>query len=570
MVTFRGAGGGILRLGRAAGSCGAIVRQDRAADRADRTVRLNGAVPIDSDPSPDEQGTSALLALLRADLEAAAFTRDALEALWGPDAASALHRGERVPVRRALEARGPDHEASAVLVTLAELFVLGDPVRREAAAEALPALGLDGAIELGLVGDTGEAGPAASVRALLDLRPYDFTDALGDGHWWILSDLGELALGHALDERHVLGVGGASMTLSGLMIPKPAGRVLDLGTGCGIQAMHASRSARAVVATDISKRALAIARMNVALNRIENVEFRLGSLFEPVEGERFDAIVSNPPFVITPRVPGVPAYEYRDGGLVGDAIVEAVMRGAADHLAHGGIAQLLGNWEYRDDGDALDRVREWTGGLEYWVIEREVQHITEYAETWIRDGGTRPGSAEFDRLYDAWLDDFERRGVREVGFGYVLLRRPDATPRRPLARIERLHGSIGDGGDTASLGAHLAVCLAAHDRQAEWSDEELASARLTVAADVTEERHYWPGDEHPTAMLLRQGGGFGRVISLDTALAALVGACDGELAVGAVTAALAELLDVDEPTLTQDLLPAVRTLMGDGMLLPAE
>lgn len=540
-------------------------------------MRLNGAVHIDSAPQPDEQETSALLARLRADLEAAAFTRDALEALWGPDAATALHRGERVPARRALEARRLDHGASAALVTLAELFVLGDPVRREAAADALRALGLDGAIELGLVAGVasdeagGGGGPgAASVRAQLDLRPYDFTDALGDGHWWILSDLGELALGHELGEQHVLGIGGASMTLSGLMIPAPAARVLDLGTGCGIQAMHASRFAREVVATDISRRALAIARMNVALNRIENVEFRLGSLFEPVAGERFDAIVSNPPFVITPRVPGVPAYEYRDGGLVGDAIVEAVMRGAADHLAPGGIAQLLGNWEYRDDGDGLDRVREWTGGLEHWVIEREVQRVTEYAETWIRDGGTRPGSAEFDRLYDAWLDDFERRGVREVGFGYVLLRRPDATSRRPLARLERLHGSIGDGGDTAALGAHLAVCLAAHDRQAEWDDEELAAARLTVAGDVTEERHYWPGDEHPTAMLLRQGGGFGRVITLDTALAALVGACDGELAVGAVIAALAELLEVDEAALARELLPAVRTLMGDGMLLPAE
>jgi hypothetical protein len=286
-------------------------------------------------------------------------------------------------------------------------------------------------------------------------------------------------------------------------------------------------------------------------------------------------------------VAGVPEYEYRDGGLVGDGIVEAVMRGAAKHLAPGGIAQLLGNWEYRDDPgggdglDALDRVRSWAGSLEYWIIEREVQRATEYAETWIRDGGTRPGTAEFDRLYDAWLDDFERRGVREIGLGYVLLRHPehtaaldaaaapdgaaapDSAGRPPLARIERLHGPIGDG----PLGTHLAMCLAAHDRQAAWSDDELAAARLTVAGDVTEERHYWPGDEDPTAILLRQGGGFGRVISLDTGLAALVGACDGELSVGAIVGALAELLDVDETALAADLLPAVRTLIDDGKLL---
>ncbi|WP_136707767.1 methyltransferase [Agromyces sp. H66] len=529
------------------------------------------------DPAAERRPSPELLTRLRADLEAARYTVDALEALWGADAAAALHRGERVPARRVLDARRAGHGTSAGLATLAELFVLGLPVPVEDAAAALPSLGLAGAAELGLVADDA-GGPF--VRAGLDLRPYAFADAHGEGHWWIVSDLGELALGGPLGEQHVLGVGGASMTLSGLMLPTPAGRVLDLGTGCGIQAMHASRFATRVVATDISARALGLARVNVGLNGIEGVEFRLGSLFEPVVGERFDRIVSNPPFVITPRVAGVPEYEYRDGGLVGDAIVEQVMRGAAGHLTGGGVAQLLGNWEVRDDGDAFERLRDWAGELEYWIVEREVQRVTEYAETWIRDGGTRPGTAEFDRLYDAWLDDFERRGVREIGFGYVLLRRPDAaSPPLPaaarggrparLARIERLHGPLG--ASPGGLGVHLAECLAAHDRQSSLDDRALSDARLTVAGDVTEERHHWPGDEHPTAMLLRQGGGFGRVVELDTGLAALVGACDGELSVGAVIAAIAQLLEVDETALAADLLPAVRALIDDGMLLlPAE
>ncbi|PWC02878.1 DUF7059 domain-containing protein [Agromyces badenianii] len=536
--------------------------------------------------------TAELLGRLRADLGAAEFTVSALDGLWGPDAAAALHRGERVPARRALAARragrgtSGGHGASAGPAVLAELFVLGDAVPRSDVDRVLPALGVAGAVELGLVGDAGEVGDGgdgASVRARLDLRPYAFTDALGGGEWWVLSDLGELALGHALGEHHVLGVGGASMTLSGLMLPTPAASVLDLGTGCGIQAMHASRFAERVVATDISERALEIAGMNFTLNGIEGVELRLGSLFDPVAGERFDRIVSNPPFVITPRVEGVPEYDYRDGGMVGDALVEAVISGARDHLEPGGVAQLLGNWEYRDgdgDGDGLDRVGRWAGDLEHWVIEREVQHVTEYAETWIRDGGTRQGTAEFDRLYDAWLDDFAARGVDRVGFGYVLLRRADAAASGNaaggaaargsgrLTRLERLHGALGSNG--AGLGAHLAECLAEHDRQAALDDAALSAARLVTAGDVTEERHYWPGDEDPTAMLLRQGGGFGRAISLDTGLAALVGASDGELAVGAIVAALAQLLEVDESALAAELLPAVRTLVDDGMLRFAE
>ncbi len=537
-------------------------------------VRLNCRVNAEPNREPRDRTTDRttdLLARLHADLRRARFTVGALQALWGTAAAAALHRGERVPARRVLEARRAEHGSSADLATLAELFVLGLPVPADDVARALPELGVDAGAELGLIARRGP-----SVVASLDLRPYAFTDARGSGEWWILSDLGELAIEGPLGEQHVLGVGGASMTLAGLMLPTPARSVLDLGTGCGIQAMHASRFADRVVATDISERALKLAGMNLELNGIEGVELRLGSLYEPVAGERFDRIVSNPPFVITPRVAGVPEYDYRDGGMVGDELVESVIRAAGDHLEPGGVAQLLANWEYAGDRDGLARAAEWAGGLDHWIVEREVQHVTEYAETWIRDGGTRPGTEAFGRLYTAWLDDFEARGVDRVGFGYVLLRRRDAADvatrasgSAGQARVERLHGPLGDVG--AGLGGHLVECLVAHDRQSSLSDAELAAIRLTVAGDITEERHYWPGDDDPTAMLLRQGGGFARSVVLDTGLAALVGACDGELAVGAIIAALAQLLEVDESALAAELLPAARALIDDGMLLlPSE
>ena len=201
-------------------------------------------------------------------------------------------------------------------------------------------------------------------------------------------------------------------------------------------------------------------------------------------------------------------------------------------------------------------------------MEREVQLPSEYAETWIRDGGTRPG-VDFDRLYTAWLDDFTARGVTRVGFGYLLLRRP-ATPgaalRAPLRRFERLPDALGH--NPTGLGSHLAVCLAAHDWQAATDDAQLLRAHLTVASDVTEERHFWPGQDDPTLMTLHQGGGFGREVALDTALAALIGACDGELSVGAIIGALVQLLDADESALTAALLPRVRELLDDGFLLP--
>jgi hypothetical protein len=264
----------------------------------------------------------------------------------------------------------------------------------------------------------------------------------------------------------------------------------------------------------------------------------------------------------------VPAYEYRDGGLVGDALVASVVAGAAEHLVPGGTAQLLGNWEYRWNADGLERAGDWAAdaGLDAWIIERDRLDPARYAETWIRDGGTRPGTPEFERLCAAWIDDFVERGVTEVGFGYLVLRRSatDAAPR--LRRTERADAPL-DG--AAGLGAHLAGALAAHDVVAALDDAALRATRLQVAGDVTEERSYWPGAEDPSVIVLRQGGGLRRELRADPALAAAVGACDGELPLGVIADAVAELLGVDAARMGPELLAEARELVIDGILQPA-
>jgi len=501
-----------------------------------------------------------LIALLRTDLAAADFTVDTVRALWSESAGGALTRSHRIPAQRELASARAAGELSRA-GTLAWLFVLGLPVTGAELDAALPELAADGAAALGLV-ELDETEPGSDrIVPLVDLRPYAFTDARGAAEWWLASDLGEVALGGALGPDHVLGVGGASTTLSSLIIADDVDAALDLGTGCGIQALHVSRHARRVVATDISARALEYAEFNARLNGAENIEFRLGSLFEPVAWERFDRIVSNPPFVITPRVADVPEYEYRDGGFQGDELVQRVIAGVRDHLAPGGLAQLLGNWEYYAGADGLDRVRGWVDGLDAWVVERELQDGPRYAETWIRDGGTRPGDAAYDRWYAEWLDDFAARGVEYVGFGYLTLRAPAGAPT--LARFEQVESS---GTNPAGIGEHVARALAAHDRLEGLTDAALAELRLRVAGDVTEERHSWPGDDAPIVITLHQGAGFGRAVQVDPALSGLVGACDGELTVGQICDAAAALFEVDETELRADLLPRVRELLFTGFL----
>ncbi|MFS0713388.1 methyltransferase [Microbacterium sp. 2P01SA-2] len=493
-----------------------------------------------------------LCAALRTDLDAAGYRADAVRELWGGMVDTAVGHGLIEPARRVLAGR------TDALAVLAGLLFLGGSARHASVDAALPSLGAAGLVDLGLAHLDGDlVVPDALVR------PQDISDAAGEGHWWIASDLDEAAVGGPLPTGHVLGVGGASLTLAGLQLTSRVGRVLDIGTGCGIQALRARRAGDTVVATDVSERALAFTRLNALLNDVDGIETRAGSLFEPVAGELFERVVSNPPFVITPRVEGVPAYEYRDGGMSGDDLVAAFVSQVGSVLAPGGVAQLLGNWEYRPGEDGLDRVRSWVSGssvaLDAWVVEREQLDPLAYAELWVRDGGTAPGSPAYAPLVQAWLDDFAARGVTAVGFGYITLHRPAVIPT--LARYERITGSI-----PGALGPHIGEALSAWQRLSSMTDANLGAAVLRVAPDVTEARHHVPGAEDPQVIELRQGGGFGRVLDVDPALAALVGASDGDLPVGVLVSAIADLLEVDAAALRADLLPRVRELLFTGFL----
>ena len=221
-------------------------------------------------------------ARLRAVLLDVDYTVDGVAGLLGPAAYSALVRGEIVPGLRATTGASP-------LETLTRLFVLQQPVPD---GDARAALVGDEAMDLGLIASNG-----SETRALVDVRPY------GDDRfdWYVVSDLGAGLAGSRVTVRsdHVLGVGGASTTLAQLTVRPQVERALDLGTGSRVQALHLTTHADHVVATDTNPRALRLAGLTAGLSDVR-FELRLGNLFEPVAGERFDLVVSNPPFVVGP------------------------------------------------------------------------------------------------------------------------------------------------------------------------------------------------------------------------------------------------------------------------------
>ncbi len=486
-----------------------------------------------------------LLPLLRADLHAAGFTVDGLAAHLGPVVSAALNREQHLPAERAT--RSDTAPASA----LVRLFTLGVEVPFDAVDAALPTLRAQGLIALGLAERTG-----AGLQATCDLRPY------GDEEhdWWVASDLSVTTRSAPLPPDHVLGIGGASITLAS-WTPRPlVRRALDLGVGAGVQALHLAAHAEQVVASDVSSRALDYARFNAALAEQE-WDLRLGDMFEPVAGERFDLVVSNPPYVITPRRARVPVFEYRDAGRAGDVVVEELVRGVGDLLEPGGIAHFIGNWEIHADASWRDRWRGWLAGtgLDALVVQRGTQDPAEYAETWARDGGHLPGSWVHDELYAAWLQDFDERHVDGIGFGVVTLQRP-VVPREPFVDLLEQSGPV-----EAPTGAAVLAGMAARAWLAEHTDEEVLDVAWQCAPDVTIESHSLPGAPDPQVILARQGGGLGLTQQLDTAGAALLSVCDGELTAGAALSAIGALLERDD--VREETLPLLRDLVARGFLV---
>jgi methylase of polypeptide subunit release factors len=539
------------------------------------------------DPTPGADALDALPGLatrLAAPFRGAGFTVEGVAEALGEGARAALDRGEPEPAARAVGEASP-------LATLVRLFLLGEARPVADVAAAIAPVGLDEAVDAGLL-----ARGDGAVVASLDLRPH----ADDHGSWWVVSDL-ELrpddpadAAGSAERAReHVLGTGAASLSLARATVRRPVATLLDLGAGCGVQTLHASGHAAALTATDVSARALALARATFALSGID-AEVLAGPWWEPVAGRRFDQIVCNPPFV-----PGPPEVEhvYRDAGLGGDGASDLLVSTLPGHLAQDGVGQLLASWLVTRpdveaaraaggaDGGGTDgwdaRPRRWLaaaaeaaepGGLDAWVVQRDVADPALHVGTWLRDAGVDPASSAGRERSARWLDFFAAHDVVAIGFGFVTLRRTAPGVGGTLV-CEDMRQAHGD-----PLGPEVEAWL---DRVAWLREHDLLDEALVVPPTTALERGYAPVAPEDVADGDEDGGGWRRIggtlvrldgpqwrHDLDELGEALLAGCRGHLPLRDLCELLALAHGRDPEELTAAALPVVRELFLHGMVVP--
>jgi hypothetical protein len=364
---------------------------------------------------------------------------------------SRVRRPELVPVATLLQTE----RAQTDLALLVRLLHLGGVAPRERVRAVLP--DLEGLADGGLVEIDGD-----HVRGLLRIDEYDGLLLACDRH--------------ASRPDHVMGM-SPSTALTIAHTPRvPVETALDVGTGSGVHALLAARHADRVVATDVSPRALWMTQLNARLNGIENVETREGSFFEPVEGERFGLVISNPPYIVSPDA----SFLYRDSGMEGDSLCRSMLADLPALLEPGGHATLQGNWIHPSGEKWWSPIGSSIGaaGCDAFMVRIQTDEPLEYAARWSEGhhAGDRDG---FERTLRRWLAHYEETGVEAITGAMVMLRR-----RADSRSGHRIAVSLAKAADEPT-GDAFGRLFDAQDRLAELD----GGARVARAEGLTIERY---------------------------------------------------------------------------------
>lgn len=434
--------------------------------------------------------------------------------------------------------------ASTPLNTLLRWFWLALPQRRTDAADRLPGEFLSLLLQSGLLQEQdGQLIPHAM------LLSFD--------NFLVASDHAS-----AIDNKQaemVLWPNPTSKFLARFAVRRHSRATLDLGTGSGILSLCAAPYSDHLVATDLTQRSIEFARFNARLNNVENIEFLTGDCFAPVTGRRFDLILSNPPFFITPQTD----YIFCDNPMDLDGLCRRLVKEAPAYLNEGGFMQMLCEWAQVKGQPWEERVAEWlqNTGCDAWVMKGLTQDPEEYAQHRIRE--TSQDSSTDAASYAGYMQYYRHRGVEAIHDGLVVMRRREG---RNWVRIEEVPTTPNKG----DLGAMILSTFAAQDLlQQHETDQDLLPLRPKLAPAVRLEQicQQHEGQWHAESLTLRLTSGFPFHMDLQPIVAEFLVSCDGTRTAAEAIQGFAARVNAPIEKVQTECLAMIRKLIGRGFMI---
>ena len=417
------------------------------------------------------------------------------------------------------------------LGTLARLFALSSSVPLEAAAAALHPHALADLVTAGLL-------------EVHDSKAYATIQIQGFGPYLFATDLSSWYG----DPAFVLQFSRSAHRIASAALFPSSGRVLDLCCGAGMLGVIAADLGAEVVATDLNPRTAMFTRLNAALNGVE-IDARVGDGFDPVAGERFDLIVANPPFIISPDTSRM----FLTAQQPVDGFCRSIAAGAEAHLTATGFCQFLAAWPVVEGEDPDARVGAWFDGFggDVWVMEHERIGALDYAASFLDNRLDHPGDL------GAWVAYYWEQRIEAIVHGLVTMQR-SATTRM------RAHTTEPVEHDTP-FRDHLASVFAACCRVAAGGRDTLLDAVL-VPGDAVSVVYETPLPPGAPRIEVRKRSGIHYVIEANPVVAELLGACDGQRSVRDVASLLAAARGVAVESLIDGVATVAEESLATGVL----
>ncbi len=444
------------------------------------------------------------------------------------------------------EPRLLDRTAEPTLLNaLLRWFWLGRPQSEAQVANSVPAEFLDLLLRCGLL--RADTGVLTAMSMLLPSNGF-----------LVAADF-PVAIERAEPEM-VLWPNPTSKFLARFAIRRQSRATLDLGTGSGILSLGAAKFSDTVVATDLNQRAVAFATFNAKLNGVENIEVLTGDCFAPVANRRFDLILSNPPFFITPQQ----GYLFCDNSMELDGLCRRLVKEAPEYLNEGGYMQMLCEWAQIKGQPWEERLTEWLDGTgcDAWVMKGLTQDPAEYAQLRIRETSLNP--ADDASLYDGYMTYYRERGVEAIHDGLVVMRRRTGANWVQLEEVPKT--------PSGDLGELVLSTFAAHDLLSQLQDDaSLLAVRpmLSEHARLEQICSQSAGRWSAESITLRLISGFPFHLALQPLVAEFLATCDGSRTAEQAIQEFAVIANAPLDVVRRESLAMMRKLIDRGFMVVA-